>query len=117
MNLIEELYALQEEHGWLREEDLRALSERIRVPLYEIEGVSTFYPHFRRTPPPRLQVAACRDLPCHLADGGAALRKLKGLCAGKDGVEFHEVSCLGRCDGAPACAVNDEPMSAAQAEQ
>ena len=35
-NLIEELYALQAEHGYLRDGDLRALSERIRVPLYEI---------------------------------------------------------------------------------
>ena len=40
MNLIQELYALQETHGHLREEDLRALSRRIKVPLYEIEGVS-----------------------------------------------------------------------------
>jgi len=115
MNLIEELYALQEEHGWLREEDLRALSDRLRVPLYEIQGVSTFYPHFRRSPPPRLHVAACRDLSCHMRDGGAALAKLRDLCAGKEGVEFHEVSCLGRCDAAPACAVNDTPVSAADA--
>jgi len=117
MNLIEELYALQEKHGWLREEDLHALSDRIHVPLYEIQGVSSFYPHFRRSPPPKLHVAACRDLSCHMADGGSALGKLKGYCAGKKDVEFHEVSCLGRCDSAPACAVNDEPMSVAQAEQ
>jgi len=117
MNLIEELYALQQTHGWLREEDLRALSERIRVPLYEIQGVSSFYPHFRKTPPPKLHVTACRDLSCHLADGGMALAKLKGYCAGKKGVEFHEVSCLGRCDTAPACAVNDEPMSLEEAEE
>jgi NADH:ubiquinone oxidoreductase subunit F (NADH-binding)/NADH:ubiquinone oxidoreductase subunit E len=117
MNLIEELYALQEKHGWLREEDLRALSERIRVPLYEIQGVSSFYPHFQRSPPPKLHVTACRDLSCHLADGGMALAKLKGYCAGKKGVEFHEVSCLGRCDTAPACAVNDVPMTVEEAEK
>jgi NADH:ubiquinone oxidoreductase subunit E len=70
MNLIEELYALQEEHGWLREEDLRALSKRIKVPLYEIEGVSTFYPHFHREPPPEVHVTGCRDITCHLRDGG-----------------------------------------------
>ena len=109
-NLIEELYALQEEHGWLPEEALRALSKRIRVRRYEIEGVSTFYAHFRRTSPPRAHVAACRDISCVLADGGAALGKLRDLCARADGVEFHEVSCLGRCDGAPACAVNDVPV-------
>jgi NADH:ubiquinone oxidoreductase subunit F (NADH-binding) len=113
MNLIEELYALQEEHGYLRDEDLRALSKRTRVPLYEIEGVSTFYPHFRRTPPPRVHVAACRDFSCHLRDGGAAVKQLRKLCAKRDDVEFHEVSCLGRCDAAPACAVNDVPVDPA----
>ena len=56
MNLIEELYALQEAHGYLREDDLRALSRRTQVPLYEIEGVSTFYPHFRRTAPPKWKI-------------------------------------------------------------
>ena len=112
MNLIQELQALQAEHGYLREEDLRALSERRRVPLYEIEGVSSFYPHFRRTPPPRVAVHACRDLSCELAGGAAAREGLARLCADREGVEYHEVSCLGRCDGAPACAVNEVPVAA-----
>jgi len=114
MNLIQELYALQDRHGWLREEDLRALSRRIRVPLYEIQGVSTFYPHFRRTPPPRMHVTACRDLVCCMADGGAGLRAAREACAAADGVEFHEVSCLGRCDMAPACTVDEVPVAAEQ---
>ncbi|MHC4548066.1 MAG: NADH-ubiquinone oxidoreductase-F iron-sulfur binding region domain-containing protein [Planctomycetota bacterium] len=109
MNLIEELYALQEAHGYLREEDLRALSRRTKVPLYEIEGVSSFYPHFRGRPPPRVHVTACRDLSCHLR--GAGPRHLKALCARHSDVEFHEVSCLGRCDAAPACTVNDVPVA------
>ena len=78
-NLIEELYALQEQHGFLRDEDLRALSQRIRTPLYEIEGVVSFYPHFRRTPAPRAVVTACRDLTCCMADDGAALAELRAL--------------------------------------
>ena len=110
MNLIEELYALQGKHGYLREEDLRDLSRRIRVPLYEIEGVSTFYPHFRRTPPPKAHVTVCRDISCFLRDGGATPQQLKDLCEDRDGVECHAVSCLGRCDSAPACTVNDVPV-------
>ncbi len=111
MNLIEELYALQEEHGYLREDDLRELSRRTKTPLYEIQGVASFYPHFRSTPAPRVVVSACRDLVCHMADGGAALRSLAELCEGRDDVEFHEVSCLGRCDAAPSCCVNDVPTT------
>jgi len=114
MNLIEELYALQEEEGFLSDDKLRALSQRIKVPLYEIEGVASFYPHFRRTPPPRAVVGACRDLTCCMADGGAALEKLREECRSRDDVEFHEVSCLGRCDAAPACVVNDVPIDASE---
>ncbi|MGQ0612141.1 MAG: NAD(P)H-dependent oxidoreductase subunit E [Planctomycetaceae bacterium] len=115
MNLIEELYAIQEANGYLREEDLRALSARIGTPLYEVQAVASFYPHFRRTPPPRVQVAACRDLSCHLRGGGAAIAALKKACAGKPDVELHEVSCLGRCELAPACAVNEVPLPSADA--
>ena len=61
MNPIDELYALQEARGHLSEEDLRALSERTRIPLYELQAVSSFYPHFRRTPPKALRVGACRE--------------------------------------------------------
>lgn len=113
MNLIDELYAIQRQHGFLRADDLRALSARLNVPLYEIEGVSSFYPHFRRTAPPRAVVSVCRDLSCCLADGGAALTALRDECAGRDDVEFHEVSCLGRCDSAPAADINDVPVAPA----
>ena len=113
MNLIDELYAIQAQHGYLRDEDLRALSARLNVPLYEIEGVSSFYPHFRRTAPPRAVVSACRDLSCCLSDGGASLSALREECAGRDDVEFHEVSCLGRCDSAPAADINDVPVAPA----
>jgi NADH:ubiquinone oxidoreductase subunit F (NADH-binding) len=115
MNLIEELYALQETAGYLKEEELRALSERVRVPLYEIEAVASFYPHFRRKPPAAVHVAACRDLSCRLRGGTEAIGALRERCRSKPGVEFHEVSCLGRCDSAPACAVNDVPCSPGEA--
>ncbi len=115
MNLIEELVALQDEHGYLRDEDLRALATRTRAPLYEIQGLCSFYPHFRREAPARLEVRACRDLACHLHDGGETLRDLQGRCAGRDDAHFEAVSCLGRCDGAPACAINGVPMDAEQA--
>ncbi len=113
MNPIEELFALQESRGYLSDDDLRALSERRRVPLYELEAISSFYPHFRRTPPPALQVGACRDLSCHLRDSGRASRRLAEICAGRDHVEFEEISCPGLCDAAPACLVNEVPTAPA----
>ena len=36
--------------GWLPREELVALSRDVHRPLYEIEGLISFYPHFRITP-------------------------------------------------------------------
>jgi NADH:ubiquinone oxidoreductase subunit F (NADH-binding)/NADH:ubiquinone oxidoreductase subunit E len=116
MNPIQELQALQESRGYLAEDDLRALSERTRIPLYELEAVSSFYPHFRRTPPPPVRVGMCRDLSCHLRDGERVSKRIASLCAGRDSVAFEEISCPGLCDRAPACLVNDVPASPDQVE-
>ena len=115
MNLVEELLALQQQHGYLRDADLRELSARTRAPLHAIQGVCSFYPHFRREPPRRLEVRACRDLACYLRDGPAARADLRARCELRDDARFEEVSCLGRCDMAPACTVNDVPLSATEA--
>jgi len=112
MNLIEELTALQERHGHLRDSDLQELSSRTRAPLYAIQGLCSFYPHFRREPPARLEVRGCRDLACHLRDGATALSSLENGCKQNESANFEPVSCLGRCDMAPACTLNDVPMTA-----
>lgn len=110
--IIERLSALQHEKGYLRDEDLRELSERLNVPLYQLQGLASFYPHFRRTPPPRALVTLCRDVSCRLAGGAGWCERAREALAGRPGVEVREVSCLGRCDAAPAAAVNEHPMSA-----
>ncbi|HEY6423234.1 MAG TPA: NAD(P)H-dependent oxidoreductase subunit E [Pseudonocardiaceae bacterium] len=112
-SLIPELNAIQSRLGWLPREELVALARRMRRPLYEIEGLISFYPHFRTAPPPKLAVHACRDLSCWLA-GSAP--QLADRYASSDDVEFREVSCLGRCDWAPAIAVNEHPARAADAD-
>ncbi|HSG81142.1 MAG TPA: NAD(P)H-dependent oxidoreductase subunit E [Gemmatimonadota bacterium] len=115
MRLIGELNRLQEERGHLRVEDLRAVAERLRVPLYRVEEVVSFYPHFRTTPPPRAEVAVCRDLSCFLGGSAGLCSRVKALLKADPDVEVHEVSCLGRCDGAPAAMVNGVPVTGADA--
>ncbi len=107
--LIEELRSIQREHGWLPAAALHALSERSSVPLYQLHGVASFYPHFRLTPPPTVDVRVCRDMSCHLrgADALAAGLRARLASEGAAGVEVGEASCLGRCDRAPAASIND----------
>lgn len=114
-NLIEELIALQHAHGHLRDEDLAALHERTGAPLYEIQGLCSFYPHFRREPPPARRIAVCRDLACLLRGCEKTTAELETLCADDPDTALEPVSCLGRCDSAPACSWNDEPTTAREA--
>jgi NADH:ubiquinone oxidoreductase subunit F (NADH-binding) len=109
MNLIAALQALQSEHGHLRDEDLRSLAARERVPLYAVQAVVSFYPHFRRSPPAELEVSVCRDLSCRMRGATGARTRLEERATGRPGVEVRPVSCLGRCDRAPACLVNGRP--------
>jgi len=97
-SLIPPLTAIQREHGWLAREQLVALSRDWRRPLYEIEGLVSFYPHFRTSPPEPLEVAVCRDLSCWLARDRAEI---------PEGATTHEVSCVGRCDQAPVAIVQE----------
>src|SRR5947207_13448651 len=108
MRLIGLLSAAQEEHGFLSPDTLRGLAREANVPLHRLQQLVSFYPHFRTAPPPRVELAVCRDMSCYLAGGETCARKLRELHGG--GVEVKEVSCIGRCDRAPAGLINGTPV-------
>jgi len=110
MNLLQQLTELQHRHGWLSEETLRAFSAETRIPLYQLQAVTSFYPHYRTSPPPRRTVAICRDASCHIAGGCGYRDAIQSGLASEMDVEVHEVSCLGRCEVAPAACVDDVPL-------
>ena len=120
--IFDELQAIQLRHGYLPKAELEALSKCSEIPLYQIHSVASFYPHFHLTPPARAEVLVCADMSCRL-NGACELRaELAARFAGMrpEDVRIKDVSCLGRCDRAPAVAVDDaifEGVSAEQVEQ
>jgi formate dehydrogenase beta subunit len=108
-SLIPALTAIQRRHGWLPREELDLLSQEVRRPLYEIEGLISFYPHFRTSPPARVALNVCHDLTCWLSGADERIAELRERYGDDVEVELIEVSCLGRCDIAPAVAVDEEP--------
>lgn len=116
-SLIPALNAIQARLGWLPREELEKLAHDARRPRYEIEGLISFYPHFRTSPPSAVQLAVCHDLSCFLHDGEARIAELRERHGDAADIELVEVSCLGRCDSAPACAVNEHPATVSQADQ
>ncbi|MFZ0211581.1 MAG: NAD(P)H-dependent oxidoreductase subunit E [Candidatus Acidiferrales bacterium] len=107
--IYEELHAIQRQFGYLPADELAALSTRSSIPLYRLHGVASFYPHFRLSPAPKVDVSVCCDMSCHLrgADELRASLERRYQDAAPEDFSIREVSCLGQCDGAPAMSVND----------
>ncbi|HYL83640.1 MAG TPA: NAD(P)H-dependent oxidoreductase subunit E [Candidatus Angelobacter sp.] len=120
--IFDDLRAIQLRYGFLPKAELQALSQRTQTPLYQLHSVATFYPHFHLAPPAQAEIRVCADMSCHL-NGACELRAdLERRFAGSraEDVQIRDVSCLGRCDQAPAISINDQiftAVTAAHAEQ
>jgi NADH:ubiquinone oxidoreductase subunit F (NADH-binding)/NADH:ubiquinone oxidoreductase subunit E len=107
--IFDDLRAIQRSYGYLPADQLQALSKKNGVPLFQINSVADFYPHFYLTPQPKVAVRVCTDMACHLRGADALFHGLNNRLhvTGSAGVGVRECSCLGQCDGAPALLVND----------
>jgi NADH:ubiquinone oxidoreductase subunit F (NADH-binding)/NADH:ubiquinone oxidoreductase subunit E len=110
LKLLRELMRVQHELGWLSDDTLREIAKDQRVPLYRLEGLVSFYPHFRRSPPPRKTVHVCRDVTCAMGGCAKLITDLRERLADQDDVEVVEVSCIGRCEHAPAVSIDEIPV-------
>jgi len=108
-SLIPMLMAIQERCGWLPREELVQLSRDQHRPLYEIEGLISFYPHFRTEEPKGVTVRVCHDLTCWLKGSEDRIREVQDKYGEAGDVEVLEISCPGRCDIAPAATVDERP--------
>jgi NADH:ubiquinone oxidoreductase subunit F (NADH-binding)/NADH:ubiquinone oxidoreductase subunit E len=129
LGIVDELRKIQEEAGYLSKAEMHALAERyesqgIRVPLHRIHEVASFYPMYRLEPPPIVDIRICRDMACHLHGGGKMIENLQTTFAreiAEKKVFVEGVSCLGQCDGAVACMINDHhyyfPVTEKELEQ
>ena len=116
-SLLPALTAIQREHGWLPRETLTELSRELHRPLYEIEGLISYYPHFRTEPPSKIDLQVCHDLSCWLHGSDERIAEIKARYGNDVEVEIREVSCLGRCDIAPAVAIDERPAAAADTDR
>ncbi len=118
--IVQRLREIQNRFGFLPDDELKKLARDSGVPLYRVEEVSSYFPAFilERTNPPKIEMRVCRDVTCHLRGAAQLLDETTGLpvLAAKlseqtgDKVSVEGVSCLGRCDRAPAVWVEMRPM-------
>ncbi|HUB68631.1 MAG TPA: NAD(P)H-dependent oxidoreductase subunit E [Candidatus Methylacidiphilales bacterium] len=101
--IVPALQRIQDEFGFLKRESLVEAAHDLHVPLHRLQAVASFFPHFRLSPPKKIVLSICRDMSCHLSGAPALMEELQALAG--DNVEIKGVSCVGRCDRAPAACM------------
>ena len=108
------LHRVQDERGYVAEEDIVALTDYLGVPRMQIEQVLSYYTMFRRKPIGRWHLQACRNVTCSMRGSERlvdALSRKLGIKPGQttaDGrFSLSEVECLGSCGTAPVVMVNE----------
>lgn len=122
------LHLFQEHFGYISEEAISWIAEKLELQPIAILELVTFYPMFRRKPPGRHHIRICKTLSCALA-GAASLRaKLceatgipamsHGIAVSPDGkFSIESVECLASCGSGPVLMVNDDFYQAVTADE
>jgi bidirectional [NiFe] hydrogenase diaphorase subunit len=113
--LLEFLHTAQELFGFLSDDLLRYLANRLGLPLSRVLGVATFYNLFTFAPRGAHTCTVCLGTACYVKGAGeimAGLEELQGAQAGQAGTDgalsVVVARCIGACGAAPAVAFDGE---------
>ena len=113
--LLPLLQAIQAHYRHLPEEALRAVAERLNLPLSRVFAVAGFYQALSLTPKGQTVVKVCQGTACHLRGAPALVEALERKLRLKPGqtdaggkFTLETVNCLGACALAPVVMVNEE---------
>ena len=108
------LRRIQEDRGYVAEEDIVWLVEYLKVPRIQVEEVLSYYTMLRRKPVGRWHLQACRNIACSMRSAEGIVGHLSqrlGIQPGEttpDGrFTLSTVECLGSCGTAPVVMVNE----------
>ena len=108
------LHFVQEEKGYVTQEDAAAISDCTGVPAIQVTEALTWYTMFRRAPAGRHVVKICRNISCSLRGAERLidhLRKQLGVEVGETSADGRftllTVECLASCGTAPAMQVDE----------
>ena len=113
--LLPVLWLGQERWGWISPGIVQAIGDRLDLSPAFVEGVTSFYTMYQRTPPGRYLVQVCTTLSCQLCGTGTLVDHLKDRL----GIDFGEttadgrftlvdVQCLGACAEGPVVQINND---------
>lgn len=111
--LLPILHAVQQAFGYVPQDALPRIAERLNLTRAEVHGVMSFYHDFRTEPAGRHVVKICRAEACQARGAQAVVDHAKQLLdvdfhetTPGGGVTLEEVFCLGLCACGPAAMVD-----------
>jgi NADH-quinone oxidoreductase subunit E len=107
------LQRIQDDRGYIADEDIDALIEYLGVPRIQVEEVLTFYTMLRRKPIGRWHLQVCRNVSCSMRGAERLIDHLSrqldvapGQTTPDGRFTLSTVECLGSCGTAPVVMVN-----------
>jgi NADH-quinone oxidoreductase subunit F len=119
------LHLLQEHFGFISDDGVLWIAEKLGLQPINILELVTFYPMFRQQPAGKTHIRICRTLSCAMAGALGVMENLRAKLGiqhptvaeemhnpvavsadGNYGVEF--VECLASCHTAPVCMVDEQ---------
>jgi len=111
--LIEVLQDVQQSEGYLSEEAMCLVSERLAVPLIEVYRVANFYKAFSLSPRGRHLITVCMGTACHVRGAPRMLDEVVGQLGVEPGETTEDgrftvetVNCLGACALGPVVVLD-----------
>lgn len=109
------LQELQNKYGYLHDDHMRFVADKIGDSYTDLYGIATFYAQFNLNPAGRHTIYVCEGTSCHVKGGKKLLSKISELLNIKvkettqDGrFTLKVVRCLGCCGISPTIMVDNE---------
>ena len=117
------LHLLQEEYGFITEDSIDWVANKLNLEPINVLEVVTFYPGLRQSAPGKYHIRVCRTLSCAMAGCYETMDKFCEVTGidrsnvshhnpiavsedGKFSLEFAE--CLASCGTGPVCLIGDD---------
>ena len=109
------LHLVQEDQGYVSEEAIAWIAQKLELQPINIYELVTFYPMFRQQPIGRRHIKVCRTLSCALVGGFQVCEEMRkqfdcalGATSADGEVTIEFVECLASCGTGPVVMIDDE---------
>lgn len=117
-NIISMLQQIQNEFGYVAEENVHWFSKRTNIPSSKFYGVITFYSQFHLAPRGKNIVTVCAGTVCHVKGAPRIISKIQENLKLKEDQDttkdmqftLERVNCVGACSIAPVVLVNEKVL-------